>query len=73
MLFVLGLLFVYVSPCILIQVNSMQMSCITSIVIASSDLKMLVYAGMNTPPQYGDYEAQRHWMEITLNLPPSAW
>ncbi|CAI5502578.1 unnamed protein product, partial [Closterium sp. Naga37s-1] len=21
------------------------------------------------PPKYGDYEAQRHWMEITLHLP----
>jgi hypothetical protein len=22
---------------------------------------------------YGDYEAQRHWMEITVNLPPERW
>lgn len=22
---------------------------------------------------YGDYEAQRHWMEISVNLPPSQW
>jgi len=22
---------------------------------------------------YGDYEAQRHWMEITVNLPISDW
>ena len=22
---------------------------------------------------YGDYEAQRHWMEITLNLPIQDW
>ena len=22
---------------------------------------------------YGDYEAQRHWMEITTNLPISDW
>ena len=28
---------------------------------------------MQTPPRYGDYEAQRHWMEITINLPPSKW
>eukprot|EP00951_Prasinocladus_malaysianus_P048170 scaffold655430_cov70-Prasinocladus_malaysianus.AAC.1 len=25
------------------------------------------------PPTYGDYEAQRHWMEITINTPPSQW
>lgn len=30
-------------------------------------------AGMNTPPRFGDYEAQRHWMEITVNLPPTEW
>ena len=22
---------------------------------------------------YGDYEAQRHWLEITLHLPTSLW
>ena len=30
-------------------------------------------AGMNTPPRFGDYEAQRHWMEIAINLPPEQW
>ncbi|CAI7924068.1 unnamed protein product, partial [Closterium sp. NIES-53] len=28
---------------------------------------------MHTPPKYGDYEAQRHWMEITVHLPPALW
>ena len=31
------------------------------------------YSGMSTPPMFGDYEAQRHWMEITVNLPISEW
>lgn len=31
------------------------------------------YSGENTPPVFGDYEAQRHWMEITTNLPISEW
>ncbi|KAJ2356859.1 Glucosyltransferase-like protein [Coemansia erecta] len=31
------------------------------------------YSGKGTPPLYGDYEAQRHWMEITTHLPPSRW
>lgn len=31
------------------------------------------YSGANSPPKFGDYEAQRHWMEITLNLPPKDW
>lgn len=29
--------------------------------------------GYNTPPMFGDYEAQRHWMEITFHLPFSQW
>lgn len=31
------------------------------------------YSGEHTPPMFGDYEAQRHWMEITINLPVSDW
>lgn len=29
--------------------------------------------GYATPPMHGDYEAQRHWMEITLHLPTREW
>ncbi|KAK9477038.1 glycosyl transferase [Lipomyces japonicus] len=31
------------------------------------------YSGMHTAPMYGDFEAQRHWMEITKHLPISQW
>ncbi|PVU98735.1 hypothetical protein BB559_001337 [Furculomyces boomerangus] len=31
------------------------------------------YSGMGMPPMHGDYEAQRHWMEITNHLPTSKW
>lgn len=31
------------------------------------------YSGFSKPPMYGDYEAQRHWMEVTNHLPPSQW
>ncbi|KAH8812316.1 glycosyltransferase family 57 protein [Xylogone sp. PMI_703] len=31
------------------------------------------YSGHQRPPMYGDYEAQRHWMEITTQLPVSQW
>eukprot|EP00474_Spongospora_subterranea_P010144 CRZ10602.1 hypothetical protein [Spongospora subterranea] len=31
------------------------------------------YSGANTPPMYGDYEAQRHWMEVAVNLPLQDW
>ncbi len=32
-----------------------------------------VFPGQNVPPVYGDFEAQRHWLELTSNLPPSDW
>jgi alpha-1,3-glucosyltransferase len=31
------------------------------------------WSGYQTPPKYGDFEAQRHWMEITVNLPVTGW
>ncbi|KAL2636217.1 hypothetical protein R1flu_007696 [Riccia fluitans] len=31
------------------------------------------YSGAGTPPKFGDYEAQRHWMEITVNTPVEDW
>ncbi|KAL1950330.1 hypothetical protein VTO73DRAFT_5454 [Trametes versicolor] len=31
------------------------------------------YSGQGTPPLYGDYEAQRHWMELTIHLPIRQW
>ncbi len=31
------------------------------------------FPGFQKPPMHGDYEAQRHWMEITTQLPISQW
>uniref|UniRef100_A0A3P9AJP2 Alpha-1,3-glucosyltransferase n=1 Tax=Esox lucius TaxID=8010 RepID=A0A3P9AJP2_ESOLU len=31
------------------------------------------YSGAGKPPMFGDYEAQRHWQEITYNLPVHEW
>ncbi|TFK10168.1 serine/threonine-protein phosphatase 2A catalytic subunit alpha isoform [Platysternon megacephalum] len=31
------------------------------------------YSGAGKPPMYGDYEAQRHWQEVTYNLPIKQW
>lgn len=31
------------------------------------------YSGMGTPPMFGDFEAQRHWMELTQHLPINKW
>ncbi|KAK6061146.1 ALG6, ALG8 glycosyltransferase family protein [Cooperia oncophora] len=30
-------------------------------------------AGEGKPPMYGDFEAQRHWMEVTVHLPSKQW
>jgi len=31
------------------------------------------YSGHNDPPMHGDFEAQRHWMELTIHLPVTHW
>ncbi|KAG5648420.1 hypothetical protein DXG03_004994 [Asterophora parasitica] len=31
------------------------------------------YSGHATPPMYGDFEAQRHWMELAVHLPLGEW
>lgn len=31
------------------------------------------YSGAGKQPMFGDYEAQRHWMEVTYNLPNKEW
>jgi alpha-1,3-glucosyltransferase len=31
------------------------------------------YSGYQKPPTFGDFEAQRHWMEITTQLPITLW
>lgn len=31
------------------------------------------YSGFQAPPMHGDFEAQRHWMEVTTNLPMTQW
>lgn len=31
------------------------------------------YSGFAKPPMFGDFEAQRHWQEVTVNLPVRDW
>ena len=51
--------------------------CIYAVVISSLALKVAVgrwgYSGQNDRPIHGDFEAQRHWMEVTYNLPIGDW
>jgi len=50
---------------------------IVAVILISLFLRVLTgfggYSGQGKPPMHGDYEAQRHWMEITTNLSPSEW
>jgi alpha-1,3-glucosyltransferase len=39
----------------------------------SEVMAVLVSLGQGKPPMFGDYEAQRHWMEITYHLPVKQW
>ena len=39
----------------------------------ASCLLLLLFLGEHTPPLFGDYEAQRHWMEITVHTPVIDW
>ncbi|XP_034827912.1 dolichyl pyrophosphate Man9GlcNAc2 alpha-1,3-glucosyltransferase [Maniola hyperantus] len=31
------------------------------------------YSGRGAPPMFGDYEAQRHWQEVTVHTPARHW
>jgi alpha-1,3-glucosyltransferase len=31
------------------------------------------YSGEHAPPMFGDFEAQRHWLEVTFHLPRQQW
>ncbi|KAH9523516.1 Glucosyltransferase-like protein [Bulinus truncatus] len=50
---------------------------LTLIILATLTLRLGVslwgYSGHGKPPMFGDFEAQRHWMEITVNLPAEDW
>ncbi|EIW59448.1 glucosyltransferase [Trametes versicolor FP-101664 SS1] len=57
--------------------ENMKAWIIPSLILASVWVKWAVglgsYSGQGTPPMYGDYEAQRHWMELTIHLPVRQW
>ncbi|XP_068639821.1 probable dolichyl pyrophosphate Man9GlcNAc2 alpha-1,3-glucosyltransferase [Aristolochia californica] len=50
---------------------------LSSIVLFAFLVRIMVslhpYSGASHPPMYGDYEAQRHWMEITIHTPAINW
>lgn len=55
------------------MVLSMKIIIISSALLLRVGMSLHGYSGFNKPPLYGDFEAQRHWQEITVNLPTSEW
>lgn len=46
---------------------------VSTAMLIRSLISLHPYSGENTPPMFGDFEAQRHWQEIVANLPISDW
>ncbi|KAG4303643.1 hypothetical protein PCANB_000099 [Pneumocystis canis] len=43
------------------------------VIIVRALVALGTYSGSSGDEKYGDFEAQRHWMEITLHLPIKEW
>ncbi|XP_075244981.1 putative dolichyl pyrophosphate Man9GlcNAc2 alpha-1,3-glucosyltransferase [Convolutriloba macropyga] len=48
-----------------------EVSIVLVALLVSWILSTSSYSGFRKPPMHGDYEAQRHWMELAINLPIS--
>lgn len=46
---------------------------ISAAIALRSTISLHPHSGQNVPPMFGDYEAQRHWQEVTVNLPIKDW
>ncbi|XP_034035439.1 dolichyl pyrophosphate Man9GlcNAc2 alpha-1,3-glucosyltransferase [Thalassophryne amazonica] len=55
------------------QTWSLVTICILLGVIVRWGVSLNSYSGAGKPPMFGDYEAQRHWQEVTYNLPVNEW
>mmetsp|Transcript_21119 Transcript_21119/g.39023 ORF Transcript_21119/g.39023 Transcript_21119/m.39023 type:complete len:638 (+) Transcript_21119:41-1954(+) len=53
------------------------MRSVLAVVLLSLVVRSLIavnpHSGQDNAPKFGDYEAQRHWMELTYNLDPRDW
>ena len=60
-----------------LRMSSQETFLIAAAVVAALALRGCVglhgYSGEGAPPMHGDFEAQRHWMEVTVSLPPADW
>uniref|UniRef100_A0A669ERE6 Alpha-1,3-glucosyltransferase n=1 Tax=Oreochromis niloticus TaxID=8128 RepID=A0A669ERE6_ORENI len=55
------------------QTWSLVSICVLLAIIARWGVSLNSYSGAGKPPMFGDYEAQRHWQEVTYNLPIQEW
>ncbi|XP_058452806.1 probable dolichyl pyrophosphate Man9GlcNAc2 alpha-1,3-glucosyltransferase [Malaya genurostris] len=46
---------------------------VTTGILLRAAISLHSYSGEATPPMFGDFEAQRHWQEITVNLRTEDW
>uniref|UniRef100_A0A3B4ULF9 Alpha-1,3-glucosyltransferase n=1 Tax=Seriola dumerili TaxID=41447 RepID=A0A3B4ULF9_SERDU len=55
------------------QTWSLVSICVLLGVVVRWGVSLNSYSGAGKPPMFGDYEAQRHWQEVTYNLPLQEW
>lgn len=61
-------------PQVMAKNMNLKIICVALFAVAIRVLLMVhPYSGRAEPPMHGDFEAQRHWQEITINLPISVW
>lgn len=53
--------------------NAKVLLAVSTAMLVRSIISLHPYSGQNTPPMFGDFEAQRHWQEISVNLPITDW
>ncbi|XP_003974451.3 dolichyl pyrophosphate Man9GlcNAc2 alpha-1,3-glucosyltransferase [Takifugu rubripes] len=57
----------------MMQTWSLVSICVLLGVVVRWGVSLNSYSGAGKPPMFGDYEAQRHWQEVTYNLPVQEW
>ncbi|MED6282876.1 Glucosyltransferase-like protein [Characodon lateralis] len=62
-----------VVPLTVMQTWSLVSISVLLAVVVRWGVSLNSYSGAGKPPMFGDYEAQRHWQEVTYNLPLQQW
>ncbi|XP_068599933.1 dolichyl pyrophosphate Man9GlcNAc2 alpha-1,3-glucosyltransferase [Brachionichthys hirsutus] len=55
------------------QTWSLVSLCVLLAIVVRWSVSLNAYSGAGKAPIFGDYEAQRHWQEVTYNLPVQEW